>query len=72
MSEHPAGQAAPNRREQIPLRPTSLRAQLIWSSVFPLGMFVLLVILVVMAAFRQLTLNLALQRDTARVQAAAG
>jgi signal transduction histidine kinase len=72
MSEHPTGQAAHNRRKQTPLHPASLRAQLIWSSLFPLGIFVLLAILVAMAAFRQLTLSLVLQRDMARVQAAAG
>ncbi len=51
---------------------TTLRAQLVWASLFPLATFVLLSILVATVAFRQLTLTLALQRDTARVQAAAG
>ena len=51
---------------------TTLRAQLVWASLFPLATFVLLSALVATVAFRQLTLSLALQRDTARVQAAAG
>ena len=51
---------------------TTLRAQLVWASLFPLVTFVLLSILVATVAFRQLTLTLALQRDTARVEAAAG
>ena len=51
---------------------TSLRAQLVWASLFPLATFVLLSALVATVAFRQLTLTLALQRDTARAQAAAG
>ena len=51
---------------------TTLRAQLVWASLFPLATFVLLSALVATVAFRQLTLTLALQRDTARVQAAAG
>jgi signal transduction histidine kinase len=50
---------------------TTLRAQLIWASLFPLATFVLLSALVATVAFRQMTLTLALQRDTARVQAAA-
>ena len=51
---------------------STLRAQLVWASLFPLVTFVLLSALVATVAFRQLTLTLALQRDTARVQAAAG
>ena len=50
---------------------TTLRAQLVWAALFPLATFVLLSVLVTTVAFRQLTLTLALQRDTARVQAAA-
>jgi signal transduction histidine kinase len=50
---------------------TTLRAQLVWASLFPLATFVLLSALVATVAFRQLTLTLVLQRDTARVQAVA-
>ena len=50
---------------------TTLRAQLVWASLFPLATFVLLSALVATVAFRQLTLTLALQRDTASVQATA-
>ncbi len=50
---------------------TTLRAQLVWASLFPLATFVLLSSLVATVAFRQLTLTLVLQRDTAKVQAAA-
>ena len=51
---------------------TTLRAQLVWAALFPLATFVLLSVLVATVAFRQLTLALALERDTARVQAIAG
>jgi len=51
---------------------TTLRSQLVWASLFPLATFVLLSALVATVAFRQLTLALVLQRNTARVQAAAG
>ncbi len=72
MSDYPISPAVRNRKEQTLARPISLRAQLIWSSLFPLGSFVLMAILVVMAASHQLTLGQALQRVTAQVQAAAG
>lgn len=51
---------------------TTLRAQLVWAALFPLATFVLLSVLVATVAFRQMTLALALERDTARVQAIAG
>ena len=53
------------------LQPAGLRAQLVWAALFPLAIFVMLSVLAATVAFRQLTLNLALQRDTARVQTAA-
>jgi hypothetical protein len=36
-----------------PNRPVSLRAQLVWSALFPLAVFVLLSVLVATGAFRQ-------------------
>ncbi len=72
MSESTQIQPSLSKNNQSALRPLSLRAQLVWSSLFPMAMFVLLAGLVSTVAFRQLTLNLALQRDTARVELAAG
>jgi signal transduction histidine kinase len=68
MTETPSAQVLADKKGGI----TTLRAQLVWASLFPLVTFVLLAILVATVAFRQLTLTLALQRDTARVQVAAG
>jgi signal transduction histidine kinase len=67
MSESTGGHILRVRQVGI----TTLRAQLVWASLFPLATFVLLSALVATVAFRQLTLTLVLQRDTARVQAAA-
>ena len=68
MTEFSGGPASRVKKSGI----TTLRAQLVWASLFPLATFVLLSVLVATVAFRQLTLTLALQRDTAWVQAAAG
>jgi signal transduction histidine kinase len=68
MTEAPIGQVLPGKKGGS----TTLRAQLVWASLFPLATFVLLSVLVATVAFRQLTLTLALERDRARVEAAAG
>lgn len=58
-------------KEQAPAHEATVRGQLLWASVFPIGIFILLSVLMITAVFRQLTLSLALQRNTAIVQAAA-
>ena len=58
--------------EAAPVRETTLRGQLLWASVFPLAIFILLSALMITAVFRQLTLTLVLQRNTTMVEAAAG
>ena len=72
MTESSSLQASPVKKSGPQVHATTLRAQLVWASLFPLATFVLLSALVATVAFRQLTLTLTLQRDTARVQAAAG
>jgi len=72
MTESSSLQASPVKKSGPQVHATTLRAQLVWASLFPLATFVLLSGLVATVAFRQLTLTLTLQRDTARVQAAAG
>ncbi len=71
MSEIPDEPASRIEGSGSPVRVATLRAQLVWASLFPLATFVLLSVLAATVAFRQLTLTLALQRNTARVQAAA-
>ena len=72
MSEPTSATALPTPRLAAPNNASTLRTQLFWASLFPLAMFVLISVLVATVAFRQLSLNLVLQRDTARVQAEAG
>jgi signal transduction histidine kinase len=71
MSEPASINAPAIEMEQAPARETTVRGQLLWASIFSLGIFILLSILMITAVFRQLTLTLVLQRNTAIVQAAA-
>ncbi len=50
---------------------STIRRQLIWASLFPLAFFSLLASLVTAVALHEMTLSLALQRNTAQAQAAA-
>jgi signal transduction histidine kinase len=69
----PEGHAAvPHLGTANTTRPATIRGQLIWAALFPLAFFGLLSTLVIAFTLRQLTLNLALQRDTALAQALAG
>ena len=72
MSESTDVQVTRIKENGIPASTTKLRTQLVWAALFPLATFVLLSTLVATVAFRQLTLTLALQRNTARVKAVAG
>jgi two-component system, NarL family, sensor histidine kinase UhpB len=56
---------------QVRASSSTIRRQLIWASVFPLTAFGLLSILLITAALQSLTLNQAMQRDTALAQVAA-
>lgn len=56
----------------VDLSQASIRAQLIWASLFPLAFFGLLSSLVTSSALNQMMLTLVLQRNTAQVQILAG
>jgi signal transduction histidine kinase len=52
----------------IDLSGSTIRAQLLWASLFPLALFVLLSTLVTSSALNQMMLSLVTQRNTAQVQ----
>jgi signal transduction histidine kinase len=72
MSESLSTDVPSMEAEQLPARETTVRGQLLWASIFPLGIFTLLSALMITAVFRQLALTLVLQRNSAIAQAAAG
>ena len=72
MSETVSPQPLHAGKQPDQARGLTVRGQLLWASVFPFGIFILLSVLMITAVFRQLTLTSVLQRNTAIVQAAAG
>ena len=71
MIESNPNDALSKAEVRTPAREPTVRGQLLLAAVFPLGFFLLLAILMVTTAFRQLTYSLALQRSSAIVQVAA-
>ena len=65
VAEQPSFQ---DGHEELPVRGSTTRRQLILASLFPLALFGLLSILVTASALYEQTLRLALQRNTAQVQ----